>query len=455
MVDYQNIPYMFTYATSSISAYNSPALIFACLHEPLWEEFIDKKTALKMSEHPLIKDIMGNNYLVSLVQNIDKNIPKWVFHLNLRAVLTLMDKGEHEKILLKIGDNPLGTLSTKQILDQCYLPHKYTQSCVECATSSCTPEQAASEHNCIFKQLVQHSPSGYRKHAVITRNGISLENLAKEFKLEHRKTKINDFVYISPTMTGIHQVPAKVREVSDHFFSEIQKSADCRSEAQQERKRYSDFQKEVCPTCGVYKTCENNLGDRSRRFCKGPYPKDQKEMVQTIIQNARNPFTIPQLCYLLANSGTLPKRYNHFLVSATLSMYQKQLVFAIRRNTKPDFRNDLIVTSDFQEARALIQKYGNDLTGKYIKPLTQERLAILYEAASRDYSPTHRGYWRTTSYPVLFIESNGDRFVVNYSYQGRGVCGFDMTLNSIQDIYLNFERFTFLLQNYHSLRKNY
>jgi hypothetical protein len=453
---------MFTYATSSTSVYNSPALIFACLHEPLWEEFIDKKTAFKLSEHPLIKDIMGNNYFVSLVQNatntwphIDEDIPKWVFHLNLRTILTAMDKGEHEKILLKTGDDPLGTLSTKQILDQCFLPHKYIQSCVECATSSCTPEQAASEYNCVLKQLAQHISPGYKRHTAVISSGVSSENLAEEFNLKHRKTKINDFVYISPAMTGIHQIPTKVREVSQHFFSEIQKSANCRLEAQQERKRYSDFQKEVCPTCGVYKTCENNFNDRSRRFCKGPYPKDQKEIVQHIVRNTRNPFTIPQLRYLLANSGTLPKRYNRFLVSATLSMHQKQLVFAIRRNTKPDFRNDLIVTSDFQEARTLIQKYGNDLTGKYIEPLTQERLAILYEAVSRDYSPTYRGSWRTTSYPVLYIKSDNSNFRIIYSYNGRRECWFGMELKSIQDIYLNFECFTFLSKKSHDLRKNY
>lgn len=452
MLNYREIPFMFTYAVATKRWRDtSPALIFACTDKAQQEEFEDVVTVYELAKHPLVKSIMGNTYFVRFISK-SNDTPKWIFHLDIQQVLTGIDARDHTKILLKIKDKSLGEISTKQILAECYLPQKYSMSCNECITKVHTPEQAASKHNCILKQMIPFAGTHYDRNPVIN-NGIYVKDLAEDFGLKHGKTKINEFVYISPVMTGRPGILQKIRPIEDHFFDRVQEAANCRAGAQRERKRYSDFRKEVCSTCGVHKTCENNFDDRSRRFCKGPYPKNQKEIIQKIVQNTRNPFTVPQLRYLLANSGILPKRYNRFIVAATLTMYNNQLCFAIRRKTKPHAYDNILYTSDFREARTLIQKYGNDFNGKNIAPLTQERLAILYEAANRDYSPTYRNNWRTTSYPVLYIESDGKSFRVNYSYHGRGLCWFDMELNSIQDIYLNFECFTFLSKEYHSLRK--
>jgi len=461
MLDYANTPLMFTYATSSNrwSTYQSPAIIFACMDASQHKEFKDISTVYKLAEHPLVKKIMGDTYFVRFTSytkkqysNLSEDIPKWIFHLDIQNVLENMDAGNHEKICLKLEDKDIGSVSTKQIFDECYLPQKYSMSCKECTTANHTPEQADSEHNCILKQMISYSKSNMYNNPVIN-NGISPDSLAEDFELKHGITKIDDFVYISPAMTGGAGVHQRVRGITEHFFTAIQEAADCRAEAQQERKRYVAFQKEVCTDCGVQKTCGTTFGDGTRRSCRGAYPKDQKEIVSKINDGVINPFTAFQLRYLLANSGTLSKRYNRCIVTTALIMRDNTLHFTLRRNTQPGAHNDINLFSDFKKAHEFILKHGNDMNGKYIAPLTPERLAILYEATSHVYSPTYVGTWHSTSYPVLYIEPYLQGFRINYSYHGRGACGFNMTLNSIQDIYSNFGHFTYLEKDPHVLRR--
>ena len=463
MVDYSKISYMFTYATSSTSGQpRSPALIFTCMEESQQEEFTDTATPMKLAEHPLVKSIMGDTYFVEFISHTKKQwsalqgaVPKWVFHLNFRRILAGMDEKKYEEILLKMEDKPLGTGTLKQIMDSCYLPHKYVMSCTDCATSSYSKEQEVSDHDCIIKQIVQRTaPKGYRWNSSID-NGVNTEELAEDFELKNGKTQINDFVYISPAMTGGAGIHARVRGISKHFFTEIQGAADCRSEAQVERKRFKDFREKVCITCGVHKTCEQYSHEYSQRTCEGPYPKDQKEMVRTIIQGVKNPFTVPQIRYLLANSGLFYKRYKRCIVYGTLSTDPQGICFAIRRKTCPWARNDMKIFTNFKEAQQFIKEYGSDSQDKYITPLTKELLATLYEAVYYNYSPTYTGRWRSTSYPVLYIEPYLSGFRVNYSYHGKGTCGFTMKLNSIQDIYENFGYYRFLEKVQHSLRKHY
>jgi len=346
------------------------------MDESQQEEFKDISTAYKLAEHPLVKKIMGDTYFVKFKSYTKKqyssqseDIPKWIFHLDIQNVLENMDAGNHENICLKLENKDIGSVSTKQIFDECYLPQKYSMSCKECIAANHTPEQAASEHNCILKQMVPYAKSNYVRSTVLN-NGVSTENLVEDFGFKHGITKIDDFVYVSPAMTGGAGVHQRVRGITEHFFSAIQEAADCRAEAQQERKRYVAFQKEVCTDCGVKDTCSINFGDGTRRSCRGPYPKDQKEMVSKIIDGVINPFTAFQLRYLLANSGTLSKRYNRCIVTTALIMRDTTLHFALRRNTRPWAHSDMILFSDFKEAHEFILKHGNDMNGKYIAPLT-------------------------------------------------------------------------------------
>ena len=461
MFDYSQIPLMFTYATSSTSGQSrSPALIFACMDKSLQEEFTNITTPLKLAEHPVVKTIMGDTYFVEFISDtrkrwssISESVPKWCFHLNYKQVLSSMDKGNYEEVLLKINEEPLGTVTLKQIIDSCYLPHKYTMPCTECATDSCTDEQAASEHNCDIKQMIQQliRKNGHWPTALSAE--VDTKELAEDFKLKHGKTQIDDFVYISPAMTGGPGIHARVRGISEHFFTQIQDAADCRSGAQIERKRFKDFKEKVCTTCGVHETCDQSSTEYQQRSCRGPYPKDQKDMVRTITQGTTNPFTIPQTRYLLANSGLLTKRYKRCIVYATLSTNPHGICFAIRRKTKPWSRDDVEIFTNFKEAQQFIKKYGDDYPGDDVLPFTRERIAILYETLIRNYSPTYRGNWRSTSYPVLYVEPYFSGFQVNYSYHGKGSCGFTMKLTSIQDIYENFGCYLYLEKEQHNLKK--
>lgn len=459
MPDYTQLKYLFTYAQGDNRRFGySPALIFVCL-DPSDTQFHNRETPLTIARHPLVKEIMGDTFFVQYfdggeaeLRHCNRGVQRWVFFKDIAGVLRSMDTGSHDNLLLQIEGKPLGTVTPQNILDNCYLPHKYAMTCMDCATGSSSNKHSQSEHNCILKNSLQRYESG-RVITTSLPSSINLQDIREDFELVNRKTQIDKFVFISPVLTA-DGIPSPVRPVHAHDFTRIQEYSDRRSDGQHERHRFVRFQEEVCPTCSMRAPCMKTRADYSRRSCPGPYPTDQKEIVEEILSNVRIPFSNAQLRFLLAHSGILYKRYKRRIVAGTFGMDGNELCYRIRHKTKPYAYHDAFRFNNFREASKFLREHNESIETKYLPPFTRELKAILCELASHDASPRCHYYWRTVSYPLLYIQAYGRGFRTTYSYQGRGTTGFGMSVNTLTDIYENFEYFNFSYSRSHELARS-
>lgn len=459
MPDYSSLKYLFTYAAGDTGYYGtSPALIFACT-DMSDESFKSLETPMTLARHPLVKEIMGDVYFVKFyaggeqqLWNHDRNVQRWVFSLEMRDVLVSMDEKNHDSVLLKTEGKPLGAVTTRDILDACYLPHKYTMSCLDCATASLSEKHVESDHNCYLKRSVRRYNTGHVRSTCLA-SSCDLSEIREDHDLVNRQTKIDKFVFISPALTR-EGVPQMVRKVSEHDFCGIQDVSDARSEGQHERKRFVRFQEEVCPTCSMQLPCERYRAEHSRRYCSGPYPTDSKEIVEEILSNVTIPFSNAQIRTLFAHSGILEKRYRRRIVAGTFGMDGSCLVFRIRHKTKPWGHDDAEQFNNFREANKFLRAYSRDPSTHFVTPLTRERKALLCELASHDHSPRNHYDWRTVCYPLLYIRDFGGVLRTTYSYHGKGTTGFGMEIKSLTDIYQNFEGFNYGTSRSHELARS-
>ncbi len=459
MPDYSNIKHMFTYASSDLryGRGTSPALIFACL-DPHDEKFSSIETPMTLSRHPLVREVMGDVYFVKYFDGNEgelwhhnREVRRWVFTLEMKDVLQSMDDGNYDAVLIKMEGKQLGAVTPKGIVDSCYLPHKYTKMCLECATSTVSEKHLQSPHNCFLKNSMRRYASGHILSTCIP-SSVDLGDLREDMELVNRETTIDQFTYISPALTE-GGVPDMVRPAHNHDFTNVQEVSDQRAEAQHERRRYVRFQAEVCTTCCVQKSCERYEHEHTRRWCSGPYPTDRVEVIDSILDQAMIPFSNPQLRYLLANSGIFPRRYNRRIIAGTFEIMDNTLVFAIRHKTSPWPHNDAAVFENIRDARKFIKKYGHDHAPRHVPDMTRECRAILCEAASHYSSPRNNYHWRSVSYPLLYIAPWGAGIKLQYSYHGKGLAGFGMTLDRLEQVYDNFQMFRFCDHLNHDLSR--
>ena len=457
MPDYSGLKYLFTYATGNPNHYRStysPALIFACL-DPTDTQFRSLETPQTLARHPLVKEVMGDTFFVRYFSGEDEQwhhnhgVQRWVFTLDISSVLRAMDAQEYDSVLLQLGGKPLGSITPRDILDECYLPHKYTMTCLDCATG--TTKHAQSEHNCVLKNLLRRYDSGH----VITPfvpSSCDLSDIREDHGLVNRETKIDKFVFVSPALTT-NTVRSSIRPVHNHDFKGIQDASDERADAQHERRRFVRFQEEVCPTCSMHTPCRRTRSETSQRYCSGPYPPE-KEIIDEILSNVTIPFSNAQLRTLLAHSGFLSKRYHRRIVSGTFGMDGNTLVYRIRRKTKPYRHDDAAQFNNYREAIKFLRKHNEEASSHYLPPMTRELKAVLCELASHERSPRNHYYWRTVEYPVLYIRCFGGVFRTTYSYHGRGTTGFGMEVRTLQDVYNHFERLSFGPHRKHELARS-
>jgi hypothetical protein len=279
-------------------------------------------------------------------------------------------------------------------------------------------------------------------------------------ELQSRKSKLGGFTYVGPALTSEVVIASAFRPLDEHDFRYVERNTECRKDAQTERNRYKNFRKEVCPDCAFEAICKHDTSYNTRS-CKGAYAKTETDIAKEILSNVSVPFTEKQLLYLLYNSGELEKRYNRRKYTATLCISHKfpgKIQFCLIRNTKPSWYDDKnIIIDTFEEAKEILEKYGNYQLPPESICLTPIQKATLFELLAQQESPRERTGWHSTVYDTLctsLYRRNIPTFEQRYSWGGgRGLLPWSVHVENLADIYENFATLKFASKNRNSLRR--
>jgi hypothetical protein len=265
--------------------------------------------------------------------------------------------------------------------------------------------------------------------------------------LKSRKSRISEFVYVSPLLTSHKHFTKTIRTIDEHDFSFIGERAETREKIIESRTRLNAVKKNICTHCCVKEQCHSEFDSGYHRWCirhcRGRYPETEEEIVKLIIERHPPPMTFEQMSVLAANSGELRKRYNQCISYATFTQAGWNGDFSFGIVARRGRRNAHICKS-YEEAIEILKKH-NGFLHEVHRPVTPKMYALMLEAVSRAHSPRSRTVWHSTQYSRLYISPTwGDGVEIHYTYNSHSKQELPWTLVA--------KNFGVFVQHYYDLR---
>lgn len=354
---------------------------------------------------------------------------------------------EETSLLYRPG-NGIEILNLQDIYYACSLPHKLIMGCKSCnaKTGTCKIKTLGLR----YEDACEDCDEEIKTYTPIY--------IKENFK--NRKTQIAGFTYISPRLTmpdlSYHSYTSHrkqqetfgkiYRTVSQHDFVHIEERSSEISQGAKERERKKRFAAKACSQCFVNTSCDHPV-----HCCKGPYLYNAESAAKTILEQVVIPYTPKQLCWLLANSGMLDKRYDRCLYYTTFKLKHNELKYGLSRITEHNF----IPLETFKEAQAILKQYSTPVEPLY-HTLPLEKQALLVEMADHSHSrPCKSGFGRV-SYGTVGIRYFGQTFSFDFRHRNRrgriaSYAGGRLSrdLNSLNAIYAYYQGFKCLSKTRH------
>jgi len=407
-------------------------------------EILDPATQHLILHDPVLQELIPGTHMLSreeFASGEDATYVGWKLHTDVGSeLLELLERADkHTTAVVHTPENGIQEINLHDVYYSCLLPQKSILGC-----RRCYEEEEDNPKDCIFKRL--------RSSEITAADLIS--------KLKNRKTKIGGFTYLSPRLTLAEDFGNTFRPSGWHDFGVIDYKSEQISKGRKEQTRFRRFEKEACSQCFVRETCHDQRSRDTRRWCDGPYPKTAGDATVEILRRVHIPFTDEELAFLLANSYKLNKRYRRCIYWTTFGIGWKNprgssLLFGVHRHTLP--WKDIEFFDNFTEAEAFILEYGEDHTPTLELPINPELKAVLIELARFYRSPTNRGKWRRTTYPLLGItQSYRDELRAHFYMEGqRRETWFRAEASTLEQVYSHWETFHYISQTEHKDRKIY
>jgi len=416
----QQLDKVFTYA---VGPAGNTELIFSSLNPN--DNVLTPETFKLIQDAELVHKIVG---YPNIIYSNDHTSPHPMIRVTSETdrYLALQLPGAKKGDGIYINSSPTTPehLDLSQVYDACSLPHKYALGCQECIglNASDVPKMCR-----VRELLVTPRKYGYTVH------GDQLKN-----SLEHLKTTIGPFTFISPGHTRTEYFTKKDRPINQHSFANVHENLEAAAKGGKEAHRVIKYKKTECTRCLVQPTCWTEV-----KWCSSPYLKSAKEYSADAIANVQIPFTRKQIKYLLINSGPLNSRYNRRLYALTFYVTPYHtLQFGLRRTTSNYF--DFKPFKTFKDAEQVIKAHGSDLrwSDSYHGKMTNLQLGVLLATARKTASPTSQNGWRATSYPAYYLDGHPNVGYTLYYARGReGLLPWSTVVQSWEDLYLNWGRF--------------
>lgn len=397
----KDLDLVFTYARSSDD--RSTNLLFTSLqHSP---EVFQATEISTIVNDPLYQKIMGSNSIVYPYESTPYPVLLATTEI-LENVAVRMEQAKHgEAAFVCREGSPLEHIDLHDTYYSCQLPQKLILGCAECVNSpslakGCAVRQAAAQ--CWTLDF----------------NGIDPDDVA-DF-LYSRKTKIGNFVYISPVLTTHEHFTKAKRTIDEHDFSFVEERAAIREKIIASRTRLNAVKKNICTHCCVQKECLSEFDYGYTRYrirqCDGRYPETEEEAANAVLNRYPPAMSFEQMSILMANSGELDKRYNRCISYATFThdrdnAYPMAFGIVSRRG-----RRRAHLCKDYEEAISILREYNGYIREPHAT-MTPRQYALLMEAINHRHSPQSRSRWHSTKYPRLFVSSTYSGGVeVHYTY---------------------------------------
>jgi len=325
------------------------------------------------------------------------------------AIAQMPSAAAGETVLLFEPLAGLRQVNLRDVYYKCTLPHRTIVGCVDCLLLD-------TKGSCELKKLWN----------VMEEEDIATEACDAVGMLNSRKSKIEGFTYVSPSLTRDQDFVTPYRHHKNHDFSCVEGNSEIVRKGLRERGRARRFVKNACSTCLVKDACDRSAECSHIKYCRGPYAETAEEANSKVVEAAKIPFTEKQLMFLALNSGKLQKRYERCIYWATFRYNQyiyRGMSFGLCRATTGEYTP----FKTFKEAEAVIRKCNASVVEvEKREKLTVEQKAVLIELAKAHQSPAYRGGWNTRHYDTLGIEFNqwGGSWDLRFKYNSSGGYGY-------------------------------
>jgi len=419
---------VFTYAQSSDK--RSTNLLFTSMAGR--SDIFQAEIIQTIVDSPLYQQIMGKNSIVFPYEATPYPILLATTEFMEQVAARMESAKAGEAVIVCREGIPPETIDLHETYYACQLPQKLILGCAECVNNpslsvGCAVRQASSQA------------------LAVDFEGTAPEELVN--LLKSRKSRIGEFVYISPLLTSHQHFTKTLRTVDEHDFSFVEERALTREKIIDSRTRLNAVKKNICAHCCVAEQCHSEFDTgyhrRRIRYCSGRYPEHEEELVSLIMEQYPPPMPLEQMAVLFENSGELHKRYNQCISYATFTQagWNGNFAFGIVSRTG---RHSTHICKTYEEAIGILKEH-NGYVREVTKPMTPKMYTLLQEAVTHRHSPTLRTCWRMTSYPQLYVSPTwGEGVEIHYTYNSHGRPELPWTLEA--------RNFGVFVQHFYDLR---
>lgn len=362
------------------------------------------ETIQTIVKSPLYQQIMGKNSLVFPYEVTPYPILLATTEF-MEQVATRMESAKNGEAAVVCREGaPPEIMDLHETYYSCQLPQKLILGCAECVNN---PSRAK---GCAVRQASSQA-------LAVEFAGKDPEELVE--LLKSRKSRIGNFIYISPLLTAHKHFSKTIRTIDEHDFSFVEERAETREKIIGSRTRLNAVKKNICTHCCVKEQCHSEFDSGYHRWhirnCHGRYPENEEELVSLIMERHPPPMPLEKMAVLFENSGELHKRYNRCISYATFTQTGWNGDFAFGIVPRRERRNAHICKT-YDEAIDILKDY-NGYVREVVKPMTPKMYALLREAITHRHSPVSRSRWHVTSYGRLYISPSwGDGVEIHYTY---------------------------------------
>jgi hypothetical protein len=428
---------MFTVAAETEADETSACALLFHKAEGLFTE--EELTAI--ASNPTCRELMGDLTLMTRLKCTQGEELLLSREIEEYAISRMPYAVPGETIMLLEVDTGMRHVDIQKVYSTCMNPHRIIVGCTECLRAN--TKSLPCELKALWTRMDDEAPVMDAADAVQ--------------KLKSRKTMIEGFTYVSPSLTKSEHFVSPYRRHDDHDFSEVEDNSDIVRKGLRERGRRRQFAKVACSECLVKSACHSETGSLGEKYCTGPYKETEVEAEEQIIGNSTIPFTEKQLMFLALNSGRLRKRYNRKIYWTTFRYDTYHgLQYGICRYSTGSFTP----FGTYKQAETFIRENNGEHVHEVEKKqkLDRRNKAVLLELSKIRQSPGHRAGWGTTYYDVLGIEYDRWnrgwelRFKYNHSggYRSDGMLvPWRVEARAVGDIYKCYSRFRTLHKKDH------